>query len=339
MNILITGGTGSLGKALIAKLIDLPSFERICIYSRDEHKQDQVRKLFNNSPKLRFFIGDIRDKDRLSLAVRSDIQVIIHAAAMKIVPTAEYNPFEAIKTNILGAQNLVDCCIQCGGTAGYPKVLAISTDKSVNPINLYGATKLCAEKLFISANNIMGYSGPRFSVCRYGNVANSNGSVIPLFKEQLAKNEQLTITHDQMTRFWITLEEAVQLIFNSLDVMVGGEIFIPKMRTFNVKQLAMLMMQQANYDMEHTWTRVIGIRPGEKLHEIIMTREELKKSDYNEQRKMFIIRDNKASYDPITPDTLDITSITPDTLDITSNLEGLVMSDEELSNKLRENTK
>jgi len=325
VNILITGGTGSLGKALIAKLIGLPTFERICIYSRDEQKQDQVRKLFNDNPKLRFFIGDVRDKERLALAVRSGIQIIIHAAALKIVPTAEYNPFEAIKTNVLGVQNLIDCCVANGDSPGWPKVLGISTDKAVNPINLYGATKLCAEKLFISANNIMGYNGPRFSVCRYGNVANSNGSVIPLFKEQLKKNEQLTITHDQMTRFWITLDEAIQLVFSSLDLMMGGgETFVPKMKSFNVKQLAMLMMQQAKYDMERTWVRVIGIRPGEKLHEIIMTREELQKADYIQEKNLFVIRDKKIDYDPILPNTSDITS----------NLEQLLMSDEELSKKI-----
>jgi len=327
MNMLITGGTGSLGKALIANLLELPSFQRICIYSRDEHKQDQVRKLFKDNPKLRFFIGDVRDKDRLSLALKGDIQIVVHAAALKIVPTAEYNPFEAIKTNILGAQNLISACLDMPMALynpGFPKVLAISTDKAVNPINLYGATKLCSEKLFISANNITGYNGPRFSVCRYGNVANSNGSVIPLFKEQLERKENLTITHDQMTRFWITLGEAVQLVFSSLDLMAGGETFIPKMRAFNVKQLATLMMRQAGYAPENNWPKVIGIRPGEKLHEIIMTREELQKSEYNSQRQLFIIRDKKTDYDPIMPDTSDVTS----------NLEQLAMSDDELAKKL-----
>lgn len=275
MNILITGGTGSLGNALVSDIISNPSFERICIYSRDEHKQEIMRAKFKNNPKLRFFIGDIRDKDRLTLACKN-IQLIVHAAALKIVPTAEYNPFEALKTNVLGAQNLIEAAI--ANVQGiYPKVLAISTDKAVHPINLYGATKLCAEKLFINANNIMGEYGPKFSVARYGNVSNSNGSVIPLFKYQLSLGEQLTITHDQMTRFWITLEEAVELIKYSINNMHGREIFVPKMPAFNIKDLAMSMM--SDYPPEKQWVKVIGIRPGEKLHEEIITAQEMEQTE------------------------------------------------------------
>ncbi len=274
MNILITGGTGSLGNAIVESIIDNPTFERICIYSRDEHKQEVMAKKFNSS-KLRFFIGDVRDKERLTTACAGQ-HIIIHAAALKVVPTIEYNPFEAIKTNVLGAQNLIQAAID-NSYGTFPKVLAISTDKAVHPINLYGATKLCAEKLFIDANNIKGAFGPRFSVARYGNVANSNGSVIPLFKKQLANKEQLTITHDQMTRFWITLEEAVGLVKFAIDNMHGRETFIPKMPSFNIKDLAVSMMEDV-YAPEKCWTRVIGVRPGEKLHEEIITKEEMEKT-------------------------------------------------------------
>jgi UDP-N-acetylglucosamine 4,6-dehydratase len=318
MNILITGGTGSLGQALVERLVVSPTFDRICIYSRDEHKQELMKKKFN-SDKLRFFIGDVRDKDRLNLACEG-IPLIIHAAALKIVPTAEYNPFETLKTNVMGAQNLIECALN-SRMGNYPKVLAISTDKAVHPINLYGASKLCAEKLFIAANNIRGTRSPMFSVCRYGNVANSNGSVIPKFKEQIANGEQLSITHLDMTRFYITLTEAVDLVFKSLDIMHGGEIFIPKMQTFNLKQLAMIMM--GNYPLEKQWLHLIGIRPGEKLHEIIMTKEELSKSIYLEDKGIFVYHK-------------DYEGDKFETADITSDISELLMSDEQLSKKLQE---
>ncbi len=270
MNILITGGTGSLGNALVSAIIDSASFDRICIYSRDEHKQELMKVKFKNNPKLRFFIGDVRDKDRLTLACKN-IQLIVHAAAMKVVPTAEYNPFEALKTNVIGAQNLIEAAIANANGPG-PKVLALSTDKAVHPINLYGATKLCAEKLFLDANNIMGLNGPRFSIARYGNVANSNGSVIPIFRAQIARGEQVTLTSDEMTRFWLTLNEAVNLVKIALDNMQGKEIFVPEMPSFTVKDLAIGMMKE--YQLEKRWYKVIGIRPGEKLHEEIITKEE-----------------------------------------------------------------
>lgn len=295
MNILITGGTGSLGNALVENIIDNPTFERICIYSRDEHKQEIMKNKFR-SDKLRFFIGDVRDKNRLRVAL-NNIHIVVHAAALKVVPSIEYNPFEAIKTNIIGAQNLIECCtdIQLIPTNSL-KVLAISTDKAVHPINLYGATKLCAEKLFINANNMKGLNGPRFSVARYGNVANSNGSVIPLFRHQLGMRSQLTITHDQMSRFWITLGEAVELIKYSLNNMHGREIFVPKMPSFNVKDLAMAMMR--DYAPERQWTRVIGIRPGEKLHEEIITKEEMEVTEITPEG-YYVINSPRLKIDPI----------------------------------------
>lgn len=294
LSILITGGTGSLGRAIIEKLLPLNTFSRICIYSRDEHKQEQVREQFNNDPRLRFFIGDVRDKERLKLAVQG-ITHIIHAAALKIVPTAEYNPFEAIKTNILGAQNLIDCVTnrETFHMGNYPRVIAVSTDKAVHPINLYGATKLCAEKLFIAANNIKGLQGPTFSVARYGNVANSNGSVIPLFHRQLASATQLTITDDRMSRFWITLDEASQFVLRCLQSMYGGEIFVPEMPAFRVKDLALTMMRDAGYAPEKQWCRVIGIRPGEKLYEEIITEEESSKVFHLSEHKVYIITDHE----------------------------------------------
>lgn len=295
LSILITGGTGSLGRAIIEKLLPLNTFSRICIYSRDEHKQEQVREQFNNDPRLRFFIGDVRDKERLHLSLLG-ITHVIHAAALKIVPTAEYNPFEAIKTNILGAQNLVECLVN--NATGFmhtyqTRVIAASTDKAVHPINLYGATKLCAEKLFIAANNINKQTGPRFSVARYGNVANSNGSVIPLFQRQLASATQLTITDDRMSRFWITLDEASQFVLICLQSMYGGEIFVPEMPAFRVKDLALTMMRDAGYAPEKQWCRVIGIRPGEKLYEEIITEEESSKVFHLPEHKVYIITDHE----------------------------------------------
>lgn len=294
LSVLITGGTGSLGKAVIEKLLTQSNFSRICIYSRDEHKQEQVREYFFNNPRLRFFIGDVRDKDRLKLALNG-ITHVIHAAALKIVPTAEYNPFEAIKTNILGAQNLIECLAD-GSTniqGWQTRVIAASTDKAVHPINLYGATKLCAEKLFIAANNINKQMGPKFSVARYGNVANSNGSVIPLFQRQLAQATQLTITDDRMSRFWITLDEASDFVLKCLGCMYGGEIFVPEMKSFKVKDLALVMMQDAGYDPEKQWCKVIGIRPGEKLYEEIITEEETSKVFYLKNYGIYIIADQE----------------------------------------------
>lgn len=262
MNLLITGGTGSFGQALVSYILNNELYDKTVIYSRCEHKQEQMREKYSKSycpnyHKLRFLIGDVRDKDRLQLAI-DDAHHIVHTAALKIVPSAEYNPFEYVKTNILGSQNLIECCInskKCN-----PKVIALSTDKATNPINLYGATKLTMEKLFIAANNIRGEHGPKFSLVKYGNVANSNGSVIPLFKRMKDMGAPMPITDKRMSRFWISLEEAVEFTMNSLNKMQGGETFIPDMPSFRVVDLAACFSDKITE---------IGIRPGEKLHEEI----------------------------------------------------------------------
>lgn len=267
-NILITGGTGSFGQACVEYLLKNSMYPhgKIIIYSRDEHKQEIMARKFkelDKEEKLRFFIGDIRDKYRLKLALR-EASYVIHAAALKIVPTAEYNPFETVKTNVIGSQNLIDCCLdlfQCK----YMKIIALSTDKAVNPINLYGATKLCMEKMMLAANNVSGEDGPKFSIVRYGNVANSNGSVIQVFKDQRDKGLPFTVTDPKMTRFWITLEEAVKFVLEKLMIMQGKEVFIPDMPSFYVGDLIAVFKTTYPYSE----SRLIGIRPGEKMHEQI----------------------------------------------------------------------
>ena len=258
--ILITGGTGSFGQKFVELLLKTQRPQAIRIYSRDEWKQVQMQTRFDDS-RLRFLIGDVRDRNRLYRALNA-VDVLIHAAALKQVPVAEYNPIEAVRTNIEGAVNVIDAAID----NGVPKVIALSTDKAVHPVNLYGATKLVAEKLLIQANS---YSGPRetrFSVVRYGNVVGSRGSVIPVFREQ-SKGGALTITDERMTRFWITQEEAARFILRCTDLMLGGEIFVPKIPSMRVTDLAEAIAPGAK-------RKVIGIRPGEKLHEVLLTEEE-----------------------------------------------------------------
>ena len=260
-SLLVTGGTGSFGKALVSRLVTLhPEFTRIIIYSRDELKQYEMAEKFPPSkfPQLRFFIGDVRDRDRFSRALEG-VDVVIHAAALKQVPTAEYNPFECIKTNVFGAQNIIEACL----SAQVRHVVALSTDKAAAPINLYGATKLCSDKLFIAANNIHGYQDIRFSVVRYGNVMGSRGSVIPFFLDR-RKTGVLPITDPQMTRFNITLEEGVDLVLHALRQAIGGEIFVPKIPSYRVTDVA----EAIGPDCEKP---VVGIRPGEKIHEEMVT--------------------------------------------------------------------
>lgn len=266
--ILVTGGTGSFGKQFSEMVLDKYNPKKIIIYSRDEFKQDLMKKEFllkhpDKVDKLRFFIGDIRDKDRLYRAFNG-VDYIIHAAAMKQVPACEYNPFEAIKTNIHGAQNIIDAALD----RGVKKVVALSTDKAVNPINLYGGTKLVSDKLFIAANAYSGEEGTIFSVVRYGNVAGSRGSVIPFFKSLIENGaKELPITDFRMTRFWITLEQGVELVFKALEESKGGETYISKIPSFKITDLAKAMLLDCKL-------KEVGIREGEKLHEVMITRDD-----------------------------------------------------------------
>ena len=260
-SILITGGTGSFGKKFVETLLQRhPDIQRVVIYSRDELKQFEMAQYYPSAqyPQVRFFIGDVRDADRLRLAMER-IDTVVHAAALKQVPTAEYNPFECIKTNVLGAQNVIEAAM----AVGVNRVVALSTDKAAAPINLYGATKLCSDKLFIAANNIRGSRNLILSVVRYGNVMGSRGSVIPFFLEK-RKTGVLPITDPEMTRFNISLEEGVDMVFFALEHSIGGEIFVPKIPSYRITEVA----KAIGPDCEHP---VVGIRPGEKLHEEMIT--------------------------------------------------------------------
>lgn len=259
-SILITGGTGSFGRKFTEMVLSEFRPRRLIIFSRDELKQFEMQQEFHNSC-MRYFIGDVRDENRLRMAL-TGVDVVIHAAALKQVPTAEYNPFEAIKTNVLGAQNIIEASIHCG----VKKVLAISTDKAANPINLYGATKLCSDKLFIAGNAYTPGAGTRFSIVRYGNVIASRGSVIPLFLER-RKTGRLPVTDERMTRFWITLDQAVRFVVQSLGRMQGGEIFIPRIPSMSIVEIA----RAIGPDCE---TEIIGVRPGEKLHDVMIPEDE-----------------------------------------------------------------
>jgi UDP-N-acetylglucosamine 4,6-dehydratase len=258
--VLITGGTGSFGKAFVKRLLADNEIKKLVVFSRDELKQFEMAEVVN-SPKLRYFLGDVRDYQRL-LQATDGVDVIVHAAAMKQIPAAEYNPMEAIKTNVIGAENIVNAAIQ----NGISKVVALSTDKAANPANLYGATKLCSDKLMVAGNILAGSHATKFSCVRYGNVLGSRGSVIPFFLER-AKEGSLPITDVRMTRFWLTIEEGVQFVLDSLERMHGGEIFVPKIPSFKVTDVARVVCPGLP-------THVIGIRPGEKLHEIMITEDD-----------------------------------------------------------------
>lgn len=263
--IFVTGGTGSLGKALITTLLRETNINRLVIFSRDEQKQYDFNMQLDDDQKdrVRFFIGDVRDRERLTTAM-SNVTHVVHAAAMKIVPTAEYNPFECIQTNVIGAENVVQSAI----ARGVKNVIALSTDKACNPINLYGASKLASDKIFVAGNHLAAAEKTRFSVVRYGNVIGSRGSVLPFFKGLIERgHDHLPITDPKMTRFWITLEQGVSFVLSSLLMMRGGEIFVPKIPSMRITDLASALAP----DLPH---RIIGIRPGEKLHEIMISRDD-----------------------------------------------------------------
>ncbi|SIR07536.1 UDP-N-acetylglucosamine 4,6-dehydratase [Aeromonas sp. RU39B] len=256
-SILITGGTGSFGKMLVRTILARYKPKRLIIFSRDELKQFEMQQIYND-PCMRYFIGDVRDANRLTMAMRG-VDIVVHAAALKQVPAAEYNPMECIKTNIHGAENVIQAAL----LNQVKKVIALSTDKAANPINLYGATKLASDKLFVAANNIAGQDPTRFAVVRYGNVVGSRGSVVPFFQKLIDQGKHsLPITHAEMTRFWITLQQGVDFVLRNFERMKGGEIFVPKLPSVRITELAKAMAPELSHD-------IIGIRPGEKLHEVM----------------------------------------------------------------------
>ena len=265
--ILITGGTGSFGRRFVGMAMRELKPRKLIVFSRDELKQHEMRQQFPDGPEspMRYFIGDVRDRDRLSRAFHG-VDVVIHAAALKQVPACEYNPFEAVQTNIMGAKNVIDAAID----ESVKRVLAISTDKAVNPVNLYGATKLCAEKLFVQGNSYSRRDGPRFSCARYGNVVGSRGSVIPLFEAQ-RQNGRVTVTDRRMTRFWITLDQGVKFVVRCIEDMRGGEVFVPKIPSMNIMDLVEAVAPNCSIEE-------IGIRAGEKLHEMLISDNEQRHS-------------------------------------------------------------
>lgn len=276
--ILLTGGTGSFGKKFTKIMLEKYKPKTIRIFSRDELKQWEMEKKFNGDKHLRFFIGDVRDNDRLERAM-DGANIVVHAAALKQVPSCEYNPFEAVKTNILGAKNVINAAID----HNIEKVLAISTDKAVNPVNLYGATKMCMEKLFVVGNSYVGGERrTRMSCARYGNVVGSRGSVIPLFKKQKSTGT-ITITDKRMTRFWITLDQGVEFVIKCIGMMHGGEIFVPKVSSMKIMDLAKIVAPNCNI-------KYIGIRPGEKIHECLLTEDEARHAV--EYKDLFVIEPN-----------------------------------------------
>ena len=273
--VLVTGGTGSFGKKFVRIMLDEYQPEKIIVYSRDELKQHEMRVAGYDHPSLRYFIGDIRDLSRLQRALNG-VDIVVHAAALKQVPACEYNPMEAIKTNILGSSNVIDAALD----AGVKKVLALSTDKAVSPVNLYGATKLAAEKLFVQSNAYAGGRATRFSCVRYGNVVGSRGSVVPVFLKQ-RESGKVTITDDRMTRFWISLEQGVRFVIRCIEEMHGGEVFVPKIPSMKVIDLSKAVAPEAEVE-------VIGIRPGEKLHEVLISEDEARTAV--ELEDMFVVQ-------------------------------------------------
>jgi UDP-N-acetylglucosamine 4,6-dehydratase/5-epimerase len=271
-SVLITGGTGSLGKSLVEYLLNETKVRRVAVFSRDELKQQHLRIQFQDDARLRWFLGDVRDLDRLKRAFHG-VDYVIHAAALKQVDTGEYNPMEFVKTNVLGSQNVIDASIE----AGVKRVVALSTDKASSPINLYGATKLTADKLFVAANNYSHAYGTIFAVVRYGNVMGSRGSVIPFFREIAARGNPLPITDLRMTRFWISIESAVKFVIESLEIMTGGELYVPRIPSMKIIDLARAVAPDAVL-------KEIGMRPGEKLHEEMISADDSRRTIILEKR-------------------------------------------------------
>lgn len=277
--VLVTGGTGSFGKKFTQILLAEKQPKKIIIFSRDELKQHEMRLRGFDDARLRFFLGDVRDRERLTRALQG-VDIVVHAAALKQVPACEYNPMEAVKTNIIGTSNVVEAALD----AGVEKVLALSTDKAVNPVNLYGATKLAAEKLVIQSNAYAGGRATRYSCVRYGNVVGSRGSVVPLFLKQRAGGK-VTITDERMTRFWLSLEQGVQFVIHCIEVMEGGEVFVPKIPSTTIVDLARAIAPKAEIE-------IIGIRPGEKLHEVLISEDESRTTV--ELERMFVVQPAEA---------------------------------------------
>ncbi len=276
-SILVTGGTGSFGRKFVEIMLRDYHPRRLVVFSRDELKQHEMRTAGFDDPCMRYFIGDVRDVDRLKRAL-SGVTVVVHAAALKQVPACEYNPFEAIQTNIIGGRNVIDAAID----QGVRRIMALSTDKAVNPINLYGATKLCAEKVFVQANAYAGAQNTRFSCARYGNVVGSRGSVIPIFMEQRRRG-RITITDPRMTRFWLTLEQGVKFVIRCLEQMHGGEIFVPRIPSMRLADLAETIAPGCEIEY-------VGIRPGEKLHEVLVSEDESRHTLEAQEEDMYVIQ-------------------------------------------------
>jgi UDP-N-acetylglucosamine 4,6-dehydratase len=311
-SILITGGTGSLGKATVKYLLENTKVRRIAIYSRDELKQLNMRNEFNDDSRLRWFLGDIRDIHRLKRALNG-VDFVIHAAALKQVDTGEYNPMEFIKTNILGSQNLIEACIE----ARVKKIVALSTDKASSPINLYGATKLTADKLFIAANNYSYSTNTIFSVVRYGNVMGSRGSVIPYFRQLSLEGKPMPITDLRMTRFWISIEQAVNFVLESLELMQGGELYVPRIPSMKIVDLARAV--NANTKLIE-----VGMRPGEKLHEEMISADDSRRTIVQEKR--FIVTPLIAEWGYISPQG----SVMPENTAYRSDTNEQWMSEEDI---------
>jgi UDP-N-acetylglucosamine 4,6-dehydratase len=317
-SILITGGTGSLGKSLIKYLLSTTKVRRIAILSRDELKQQHLRVQLGNDSRLRWFLGDIRDLDRLKRAFHG-VDYVIHAAALKQVDTGEYNPMEFIKTNVLGSQNVIDAAID----AGVKSVVALSTDKASSPINLYGATKLTADKLFVAANNYSFVYGTTFAVVRYGNVMGSRGSVIPFFREINAQGKPLPITDLRMTRFWISIESAVKFVIDSLEMMTGGELYVPRIPSMRIVDLANAVAPGAKL-------QEIGMRPGEKLHEEMISGDDSRRTILLENRYLVTPVVAEWGYEPPTGSRM------PEGKAYRSDTNDLWMSESDIKNFLKD---